>query len=122
MFCHVWHSGGTSYPSTLPPAPANRWQHVIATFENNENCPVFLNGGALRAGGVTDTRLVQSQDGDDAMSIGGVSDGRSAYNSNAEIGEVRVYTRRLTPDEARQRFDLRCSNYQVCSAPAPGGR
>ena len=100
---------GGVYQSTLGFPPLNQWLHVVATFENGQDCKVYLNYEHQ------DSRPVNNNDGDGDFTIGGLENYNS-HTADAWIASVRIYSRRLTDGDVEQRFQESCGRFGVCRA------
>ena len=86
------------------------WTHVVATFSNGQDCPVFRNDATTQ---LSDSRVTQNGEGEPNFSVGGLQN-YEGHIVDAYIAEVRTYNIVLSADQVRARFLSTCERYDAC--------
>jgi|EP01046_Picozoa_sp_COSAG06_P022067 hypothetical protein len=103
-------NGGT-YTSVLGPPEIGEWTHIVATFENGVDSKVYRDD---RTHHLQDSRVTNNDGGEASFTIGGLAN-FGDHHVDAYISEVRIYSKRLSDDEVRARYDATCERYNACS-------
>ena len=131
---------GGVYSSTLGFPEIGEWTHIVATFANGADCPVYRNDAHHQ---LTDSRVVNNGDGDESFSVGGLENygefarlqrmfsrwaafshrccvATANHHVDAYIAEVRTYDVVLGADAVRERYLSTCERYNACPQTAIG--
>jgi outer membrane protein assembly factor BamB len=105
-----------NYLTSPKPFELGRWHHVVGTYDGAHLC-LYVNGELAAKSGSESGPIAYAPNG--PVTIGSYRDDNEDHRMTGAIHEVRLFRRALAPEEVRERYDRKKTEFPE---PAPPPR